>query len=126
MLFRVALAVLRFMEPALLSANGVAAVYDILRSPALEDDLVENMYSFWLQGFSTDILIQLRDQHLVFVTSQEPWILDVIAYDFIIFRLFACQNQNRIESAGPKRKDSDWSCRLRRTHVTSWQLLVLD
>ena len=59
------------MEPALLSANGVAAVYDMLRSPALEDDLVENMYGFWLQGFSTDILIQLRDQHLVFVTSQE-------------------------------------------------------
>lgn len=70
-LFRVALALLRFMEPALLSAHGVAAVYDMLRSPALEDDLVENMYGFWLQGFSTDILIQLRDQHLVFVTSQD-------------------------------------------------------
>ena len=81
-LFRVALALLRFMEPALLSAHGVAAVYDMLRSPALEDDLVENMYGFWLQGFSTDILSQLRDQHLVFVTSQEPWISHMISHDF--------------------------------------------
>ena len=72
-LFRVALALLRFMEPALLTANGVGAVYDMLRSPVLEDDLVENMYGFWLQGFSTDILIQLRDQHLVFVTSQDQF-----------------------------------------------------
>ena len=44
----------------------------MLRSPFLEDDLVESMYGFWLQGFSTDILIQLRNQHLVSVTSQEP------------------------------------------------------
>lgn len=72
MLFRAALALLRYMEPALLTANGVAAVYDMLRSPFLEDDLVESMYGFWLQGFSTDILIQLRNQHLVSVTSQEP------------------------------------------------------
>eukprot|EP00438_Fugacium_kawagutii_P028743 Skav229643 [mRNA] locus=scaffold649:315966:343554:- [translate_table: standard] len=69
-LFRAALALLRSMESQLLAANGVAAVYDLLRSP-VEDDLVENMYGFWLQGFSTDILIQLRDQHLVSVTSQD-------------------------------------------------------
>jgi hypothetical protein len=109
-LFRVALALLRFMEPALLSAHGVAAVYDMLRSPALEDDLVENMYGFWLQGFSTDILIQLRDQHLVFVTSQEPWISHMISPICLSksrFRPFACQNQDQIESVGLRWNNHD-------------------
>ncbi|CAJ1388480.1 unnamed protein product, partial [Effrenium voratum] len=73
-LFRTGLALLRLLEPTLLAAGSVVTVYDILRapfSPDQEDSLLDGMYGFWLQGLSTDILLQLRSEHLAAVRSQD-------------------------------------------------------
>ncbi|CAK9108581.1 Mycosubtilin synthase subunit A [Includes: Glutamate-1-semialdehyde aminotransferase (GSA-AT) [Durusdinium trenchii] len=85
-LFRCALGLLRCMESSLLGAQSLVEIYDMLRSPPEEftarmaqwersaekgcDFMSDFVYGSWLQGFSLDILIQLRAQHLAAITVQ--------------------------------------------------------
>lgn len=74
------------MESSLLGAQSLVEIYDMLRSPPEEftarmaqwersaekgcDFMSDFVYGSWLQGFSLDILIQLRAQHLAAITVQ--------------------------------------------------------
>jgi len=77
-LFRAALGILRAREAELMSIDGVADAFLLLRSPfgsegrpgspnarlapAATDDLLSHMYGSWLAGLKTDVLEQLRRQ----------------------------------------------------------------
>lgn len=86
-LFRTALSILRVREQDLLAAPGVMEAYFLLRVPfgqdnedknnfhgvsaAVNEDLIGSVYGSWLKGFSTDILLKLRKEHLATVNAED-------------------------------------------------------
>ena len=65
-LFRTALAILRFLQPCLLNVHSMAEVFEMLRVPALPAEQEE----LFNGDISTTVVSQLRNDHLKIVLEQ--------------------------------------------------------